>query len=36
MWAGYRLPNEAAQVRARLGVVSHLPSFTVTSQPKRI
>jgi len=23
--AGYRLPNEAAQVRARLGVVSHLP-----------
>src|SRR5512134_3823174 len=23
--AGYRLPHEAAQVRARLGVVSHLP-----------
>src|SRR5688572_20952927 len=23
--AGYRLPNQAAQVRARLGVVSHLP-----------
>jgi heme exporter protein A len=23
--AGYKLPNEAAQVRARLGVVSHLP-----------
>ena len=23
--AGYRLPNEAAAVRARLGVVSHLP-----------
>ena len=23
--AGYRLPNDAAQVRARLGVVSHLP-----------
>ena len=23
--AGYRLPSEAAQVRARLGVVSHLP-----------
>lgn len=23
--AGYRLPNEAAEVRARLGVVSHLP-----------
>ncbi|HXD11231.1 MAG TPA: heme ABC exporter ATP-binding protein CcmA, partial [Anaerolineales bacterium] len=23
--AGFRLPNEAAQVRARLGVVSHLP-----------
>src|SRR4030042_1368820 len=23
--AGYRLPQEAAQVRARLGVVSHLP-----------
>src|SRR5512138_2912042 len=23
--AGYRLPNEAASVRARLGVVSHLP-----------
>jgi len=23
--AGYRLPDEAAQVRARLGVVSHLP-----------
>jgi len=23
--AGYRLPREAAQVRARLGVVSHLP-----------
>src|SRR6266540_674582 len=23
--AGYRLPTEAAQVRARLGVVSHLP-----------
>jgi len=23
--AGYRLPNEASQVRARLGVVSHLP-----------
>jgi len=23
--AGYHLPNEAAQVRARLGVVSHLP-----------
>ncbi len=23
--AGYRLPNEAAQVRARLGVVSHMP-----------
>jgi len=23
--AGYRLPNETAQVRARLGVVSHLP-----------
>jgi heme exporter protein A len=23
--AGYRLPKEAAQVRARLGVVSHLP-----------
>ncbi|HSL44382.1 MAG TPA: heme ABC exporter ATP-binding protein CcmA [Anaerolineales bacterium] len=23
--AGYNLPNEAAQVRARLGVVSHLP-----------
>ena len=23
--AGYQLPNEAAQVRARLGVVSHLP-----------
>jgi heme exporter protein A len=23
--AGYRLPNEAAQVRAKLGVVSHMP-----------
>jgi len=23
--AGYKLPNEAAQVRARLGVVSHMP-----------
>src|SRR5919109_3492686 len=23
--AGYQLPNQAAQVRARLGVVSHLP-----------
>src|SRR5512147_2470694 len=23
--AGYRLPQQAAQVRARLGVVSHLP-----------
>ena len=23
--AGYRLPNQAAQVRARIGVVSHLP-----------
>jgi heme exporter protein A len=23
--AGYKLPNQAAQVRARLGVVSHLP-----------
>jgi heme exporter protein A len=23
--AGYRLPNQAAQVRARLGVVSHMP-----------
>src|SRR5574338_1421915 len=23
--AGFRLPNEAASVRARLGVVSHLP-----------
>ena len=25
MIAGYKLPNEAAQVRARLGVVSHMP-----------
>src|SRR5512145_87166 len=23
--AGYHLPNQAAQVRARLGVVSHMP-----------